>query len=597
MDNILKYFDDTKTIYLSPSTYNNLNYDINNQNIKGTLDTNNNNFDFVNNNNNGIIINENKSPYNNKYEYLNLNNTLYSNNSKNTNNSNYDDIFKNWDNNSRNIKKIKINEKEDWIEKLLNSTLFDTNNTEYHINNQNKNINLNINPISPSKKNIINKEKKPISNHSNQIQFTHDNQTGTIKQKENNLIESNPIGQIPGKTNPIIPEKDNPEKKKRNVPIPVDPIPVEPKPLAFKYYFHFKGLDNIGSTCYMNSTLQCLLHLSSLISYFINEYPKDFNKLKEKNKNVSTEGNISKVLYDLIKKVYPQKDNEKKTLDNNALINNYNSYNYSNTSESISPFQFQQIIGKYNPQFQNLEANDSKDLILYLLQSMHSELNYWSDNKINYWIPNQFDRANSFNFFINTYDKQNFSIISRLFYGTYENITKCRNCFKIIYNFQKFEFISFGMRNYAEKDFNIYNGFEDNQKVQLLTGDNQFYCNSCKKLCDAEICTKIIVPPNYFLINIDYGKNKLYMPRTIKFDEEINITKYVNFNFGTEIKYQLIGLCTHYGISGIYGHYVAFCKNKKNDKWYLFNDSFCQECDKNSIYNGTPYLLLYERIF
>ena len=87
------------------------------------------------------------------------------------------------------------------------------------------------------------------------------------------------------------------------------------------------------------------------------------------------------------------------------------------------------------------------------------------------------------------------------------------------------------------------------------------------------------------------------MPKTIIFDEEIDITKYVNFNFGINIKYQLISVCTHYGDSGSYGHYVAFCKNKNNNKWYVFNDSYCTECNKNDIHNGTPYLLLYERIF
>ncbi len=46
-----------------------------------------------------------------------------------------------------------------------------------------------------------------------------------------------------------------------------------------------------------------------------------------------------------------------------------------------------------------------------------------------------------------------------------------------------------------------------------------------------------------------------------------------------------------------YGHYVAFCFNIKENKWYEFNDSWVRECNKNSIYNGNPYLLLYERIF
>ena len=151
------------------------------------------------------------------------------------------------------------------------------------------------------------------------------------------------------------------------------------------------------------------------------------------------------------------------------------------------------------------------------------------------------------------------------------------------------------MFNYNGKDFNIYDGFENNQKVQFLRGDNKSYCNNCKSLNDAEICSKIIVPPNNLLINIDYGKNKIFMPKTINFDEVIDITRYVNFNFGTNIKYQLISVCVHYGDS--FGHYVAFCKNKNDNKWYLFNDSECKECDKNEIHYGSPYLLLYERIF
>ena len=34
-------------------------------------------------------------------------------------------------------------------------------------------------------------------------------------------------------------------------------------------YFSKKGLNNVGLTCYMNSTLQCLLHIVELINYSI----------------------------------------------------------------------------------------------------------------------------------------------------------------------------------------------------------------------------------------------------------------------------------------------------------------------------------------
>ena len=152
------------------------------------------------------------------------------------------------------------------------------------------------------------------------------------------------------------------------------------------------------------------------------------------------------------------------------------------------------------------------------------------------------------------------------------------------------------MIDYVGKEFSICDGFKDNEKNQKLTGDNQFYCNFCKKLNDAETYSKIIVPPYKLLINIDYGKNKKFIPNKMNFDEEIDITNYVNFDFGTKIKYRLIGACTHFGESGLAGHYVAYCKNLENGKWYLFNDNLCEESDKSNIYSGNPYLLLYERI-
>ena len=55
--------------------------------------------------------------------------------------------------------------------------------------------------------------------------------------------------------------------------------PIPKPPIANQNYFHLKGLLNIGSTCYMNSTLQCLLHINDLIKYFLIEYPKDSNSL------------------------------------------------------------------------------------------------------------------------------------------------------------------------------------------------------------------------------------------------------------------------------------------------------------------------------
>ena len=363
-----------------------------------------------------------------------------------------------------------------------------------------------------------------------------------------------------------------------------------PYVLPPEYLFHITGLYNIGSTCYMNATLQCLLHVSPLISYFIRVYPKDKDKLEKLNESIFSKGKISEAFFEIIKSISEAGKNKKNTQNNP-----YQNYNKSN--DAVSPEIFQKTVGKYNPQFQNLEANDSKDLILYLLQVMHQELNYYTKKNAFTGYPNQFDRNNTFLAFINSYDATNFSIISDLFYGTSENTTKCLSCEKFIYNFQKFEFLSFGVLKYENKEFNLYNGFDDYIKIDRLAGDNQYYCNYCKKLCDADIYTKIFKPPKNLLINIDYGKNKKYMPKFIKYDDEIDITKYLNDYSGKPIRYKILGICSHFGDSGSYGHYIAFCRNKQNSKWYKFNDAMVSECGTEEIKrSGNPYLLLYEKI-
>ena len=349
------------------------------------------------------------------------------------------------------------------------------------------------------------------------------------------------------------------------------------------YIFPLVGLNNVGSTCFMNATLQCLLHVSELNSYFLNEYPNDYKVLNTKNAFAESKGNISLAYFYVVQGVYMQ---------------NLNYFNNSYTSGTFAPREFKETLGKYNSQFQFYEANDSKDLILYLLQTFHEELNYFGDKSfpVNIMRPNQENRVDTFNYFMTTYNVQNFSIISKLFYGTYENTIKCLNCNRVYFSYQKFEFISFSTYNYRNSEFNIYNGFKDNQVIQYLKGDNQYYCPNCQCLHDGETCCKIIQPPSKLLINIDYGKNKVFKVRRLIFDEIIDVTQFVNFDFGKKILYQISGVCTHLGSSGPSGHYIAYCKNRQTGLWYNFNDSYVRQCNKDEIYNGSPYLLLYEQI-
>ena len=347
-------------------------------------------------------------------------------------------------------------------------------------------------------------------------------------------------------------------------------------------FFPLVGLNNVGSTCFMNATLQCLIHIPELSLYFLNEYPKDRNVLKNKNFYIRTRGNLSDAYYNVVNGV-------------DIISKEKAYYTYFN---SYSPKNFKQVLGSYNLQFSRYEANDSKDLILYLLQTFHEELNYFGDKTVpsNFRPPYNTLRFETYNYFNCTYNLTNFSKISLLFYGTYENIITCYECNTNFFSYQKFEYISFSTYKYRNNTFDIMKGFEDFESKQKLIGDNKYFCNKCRRLVNAEIFSKIIDLPKYLILNIDYGKNKINDVRYLKFDFEIDLKPFLSFYNGQKTKYKLVAVCTHMGYSGASGHYIAYCLNKINGNWYNFNDSSCRKCHNYEVYNNSPYLLIYEII-
>ena len=349
------------------------------------------------------------------------------------------------------------------------------------------------------------------------------------------------------------------------------------------YYFPKKGLNNVGLTCYMNSTLQCLLHIPELNYFFSNLY----NEFKNTH-------------YDIIKKTESKgklSEEYKKVLD--GVISEEKSGNFFAriVSDSFSPSAFNNLICRLNPQFAKYESNDARDLIIYLLQEIHEELNYNGGKKLDK-IPscNQLNEDDAFRFFYKVNSELNFSIISYLFWGIVKQTTICSQCHKQLYNFQYFQYLSFSLYNYTNIRFNFYRGLKDYIKPELLQGDNQFYCQFCRGLRNATVESKIFYPSPYLLINLDYGKDKKYNPKEIDFGSTVCITKEFLNNNIPEAYYDLVAVSTHIGSSGNTGHYIAFCKDPSDEEiWHKFNDSSHSLCKFEETYKYSPYLLIFKK--
>ena len=333
-----------------------------------------------------------------------------------------------------------------------------------------------------------------------------------------------------------------------------------------------KGLDNIGATCYMNATLQCLAHIEKFCKYLLN--PENIQNI--------------------------QKNKFKYKLTNAYLIVLINLWQNINI-QSYAPHNFKQVISDMNPLFQGVQANDSKDLIIFLLENMHNELNVPINNQQNNDMINQFDFNEALktfkNFFINNYR----SVISNLFYGFFDSTMVCKKCGVMTHNIQCYNILIFPLeevrifKNRIQNIVTIEECFEYYQKKDKMSGSNQIYCNKCKSMVDSINYSKLITCPNILILNLNRGKG-LQFNIKIEIQEKLNVGNFLYFKNSNEIptNYELIGIVTHFGPSDMSGHFIAFCKSFVDNNWYKYNDSIVTLSSFMEAKNtGVPYILFY----
>ena len=448
---------------------------------------------------------------------------------------------------------------------LIKNRLMDDNNSAFNNNiNNNINYNYNLNNINSFVHNInqfnnnflnMNNQPNPFNNNC-QFNNINPNFINTNFQMNDNLNNMN----------------QNNNNLNNNI---IDDLSIfNRKSEEIQNIFPLMGLNNVGLNSYMNSTLQCLLHIPELNYYFINIYPIRKDNFFNIN-NTETGGLLSKEYYKVVQFVC--KD----------LVNSN-----SNESNSFSPEDFNYSLCRLNPQISKNEENDSRDLLLYLIKSMHKELNYLGDKKIKE-IPrcNQLIEQESFNIFDEINIKLNCSIISYLFYGIIKSTSICSQCNSIFYDFKTLQILNFPLNNFHNKIFNIYQGFKEYIKTEI----KNFYCKQCKDSRDAKIRSIIFAAPPYLIINLDYGKNKEYNPKKIAFGEIIDLTDFIDYKNSFERTYKLIAVNSHIGISGNNGHYISYCKSSYN-KWYKYNDSRVNECAFEEVNSNSPYILIFKKM-
>ena len=339
-----------------------------------------------------------------------------------------------------------------------------------------------------------------------------------------------------------------------------------------------------------NATLQCLSNIKKLNEFFLVTFPKN-QDYEEKI--------ISYEYYKLIQKIVNE--------------NNNNKISYS----SLIKFK-EKLSDKYAFLSKKVESN-SKDLFIFLLEELNSELKDKSDlfSKKNSFNQN-YNEAFAFNEFSNELKAKHNSIICDLFPVVSEKIYQCNICKIQQYFFELSYYIDFqlekvnnnlsyyrmgnnynmvnnyNMNNNYNPDINLLECFKFSYNyLELSNGNNQRFCNACNNLSDHLSQNILCSLPENLIIYLNRGENDIYNCNVI-FQEYLDLNSFVKDN-SSNTMFELYGFICGINESSTEQHFIAYCKNQEDKRWYLYDGELVSSCEKPwENHKGMVYILFYK---
>lgn len=326
------------------------------------------------------------------------------------------------------------------------------------------------------------------------------------------------------------------------------------------------GLKNLGNTCYINSSLQILIHIPQFV-----ELIKSCSDFEE---NIIESINL--ILEEII----------------NLEKKNKNNY-------SINPKKFLNIFLKnhYSDYYNNYSQLDSEIFLEDLLWDINEELLQLTPIELAQSESNAKKEKEYFKYLIESQEDIYFKM-KDLFYVTFIHEKKCESCDYITYYFDD----SPGLKLNFEK-INHYN------RIDLMTLINENFkkpikikssvpCEKCQESHVIIETTRIAKLPKILILSLQKTNknNTRIFPWVVKYDKEFGIKEIVDQDLSKDdyAIYQLFAINNHYGNSPISGHYWSNIFLEKYNKWYSFDDQIVNEENKLSP-SLTNYILFYKQ--
>ncbi|WVQ70525.1 hypothetical protein IAR50_000044 [Cryptococcus sp. DSM 104548] len=353
------------------------------------------------------------------------------------------------------------------------------------------------------------------------------------------------------------------------------------------------GLKNLGNTCYMNSTIQCLSATFPFATFFLdNTFKKSINL----DNPLGTKGELAKAWAGLLSVLWSEK------------------------YEFLSPMTFRKQIIQFAPQFLGTDQHDSQEFLSFVLDGLHEDLNRIKKKPPPVEMTPQREAmlessppevASESEWQI--YRQRNDSLIVDLFQGQYRNRLECLTCHKTSTTYDAFMYMSLPVPSGKTKVV-VQELIDEFVKHEIMDKDDAWYCPRCKTRRRATKTLSISRLPPVLLIQLkrfttrdgrhwDKSETPVIFPV-----RGLDLSRYLparqrdaagpagagelDLNDPrTQVgpfKYDLYAVSNHMGTLSS-GHYTAFVKSKEG--WKYCEDSQISSAQEKDVVSRPAYIL------
>ncbi|XP_077248420.1 ubiquitin carboxyl-terminal hydrolase 10-like [Tasmannia lanceolata] len=226
------------------------------------------------------------------------------------------------------------------------------------------------------------------------------------------------------------------------------------------------GLQNLGNTCFMNSALQCLVHTPPLVEYFLEDYSEEINKQNP----LGLKGELAVAFGDLLRKLW------------------------SSGRTPIAPRAFKGKLARFAPQFSGYNQHDSQELLAFLLDGLHEDLNRVKEKP---YIEAKDSGARPDNVVADecwaNHKARNDSIIVDVCQGQYKSTLVCPDCSKVSVTFDPFMYLSLPLPSMVTRTMTVTVFYGDGSALPMpftVTVLKQSYCKDLSQALSTACCLK-----------------------------------------------------------------------------------------------------------